>query len=89
MNLKQIKIFCCLFVLKEFLNRTSSSTTKQITKSELQVLEEELLKVKMREAETVSEMKSMNLKLMQMETEVKIYMKPIFFQLFSEIRYFT
>ena len=36
----------------------------------MQILEEELLKVKMREAETVSEMKSLNLKVMQMETEV-------------------
>lgn len=33
-------------------------------------LEEELLKVKLREAEAVSEMKSLNLKLMQLDTEV-------------------
>ena len=35
-----------------------------------QLIEEELLKVKMREAETQSEMKSINLKIMQLDTEV-------------------
>lgn len=35
-----------------------------------QHLEEELLKVKLREAEAISEMKSLNLKLMQLDTEV-------------------
>ena len=48
------------------LNGHSGSSTN----SDIQTLEEELLKVKMREAESQSEMKSMNLKLMQLETEV-------------------
>jgi hypothetical protein len=40
--------------------------------SQCQQLEEELLKVKLREAEAQSEMKSMSLKLMQLDTEVRI-----------------
>lgn len=38
--------------------------------SSQQQLEEELLKIKLREAEVVSEMKSLNLRLMQLDTEV-------------------
>ena len=43
-----------------------------ISRSDFEALEEELLKVKMREAEEVSELKSTNLKLMQFETEVSV-----------------
>lgn len=42
-----------------------------------QQLEEELLKIKLREAEVISEMKSLNLKLMQLDTEVFIYYQNI------------
>ncbi|CAF0773595.1 unnamed protein product [Brachionus calyciflorus] len=66
---------------QEFLNNRSaviltlsngsptSSESKTVVNSDIQALEEELLKVKMREAETLSEMKSLNLKLMQLDTE--------------------
>lgn len=47
----------------------------QIGGMQYQQLEEELLKIKLREAEALSEMKSLNLKLMQLDTEVK---KPTF-----------
>lgn len=43
----------------------------QIGGMQYQQLEEELLKIKLREAEALSEMKSLNLKLMQLDTEVK------------------
>lgn len=56
---------------QEFLNR-SANPKLNVTKNDLQILEEELLKVKMREAETVSEMKALNLKVMQMETEKQV-----------------
>ena len=42
----------------------------QIGGMQYQQLEEELLKIKLREAEALSEMKSLNLKLMQLDTEV-------------------
>lgn len=51
-----------------------------------QHLEEELLKVKLREAEAISEMKSLNLKLMQLDTEVNfsnVYAS-LFYQLISQ-----
>ncbi len=54
-------------------SNTSSFTNLNgptISRSEFELLEEELLKVKMREAEEVSELKATNLKLMQFETEV-------------------
>jgi hypothetical protein len=58
-------------------NNTSTNTSiftnlngPTINRSEFDLLEEELLKVKMREAEEVSELKATNLKLMQFETEV-------------------
>ena len=43
-----------------------------INRPEYQLMEEELLKVKMREAETQSEMKSISFKLMQLETEKQV-----------------
>ena len=55
------------------LNPTASINHAQVSNGfnkDFQVIEEELLKVKMREAETQSEMKSINLKIMQLETEV-------------------
>ena len=48
------------------------ATNGHSSKQEIQTLEEELLKVKMREAETQSEMKSMSLKLMQLDTEKQV-----------------
>jgi hypothetical protein len=62
---------------QEFLNNrnaavSSLSSPVMVTASPqgYQVIEEELLKVKMREAESQSEMKSINLKIMQLDTEV-------------------
>lgn len=52
-------------------NSNSNNNLQAINSSNFQLLEEELLKVKMREAEVQSELKSLNLKLMQLETEVK------------------
>ncbi|RMZ95686.1 ecotropic viral integration site 5 -like protein [Brachionus plicatilis] len=54
------------------LNSSSGTENKSISSNETQALEEELLKVKMREAETQSEMKSVNLKLMQLDTEKQV-----------------
>lgn len=54
------------------LNSSSSTENKSISGNETQALEEEILKVKMREAETQSEMKSVNLKLMQLDTEKQV-----------------
>ena len=53
-------------------NGSTMSSSSNSTNSDMQTLEEELLKVKMREAETQSEMKSLNLKLMQLETEKQV-----------------
>lgn len=49
---------------------SSVANTSGLSRSDFEALEEELLKVKMREAEEVSELKAVNLKLMQLETEV-------------------
>ncbi len=64
---------------QEFLNNRSAAinslsgpTIVKEQNQELQVIEEELLKVKMREAETYSEMKSINLKIMQLDTEKQV-----------------
>lgn len=64
---------------QEFLNNrtaaVNSLSSPVITNSnnqEVRVIEEELLKVKMREAETQSEMKSINLKIMQLDTEKQV-----------------
>lgn len=54
------------------LNNGPGSENKPLPNIEIQSLEEELLKVKMREAETQSEMKSLNLKLMQLDTEKQV-----------------
>lgn len=59
-------------------NGAISSTGGDIPTGTFQQLEEELLKVKLREAEAISEMKSLNLKLMQLDTEVYIYNYNIF-----------
>jgi hypothetical protein len=48
----------------------NSSNNLSTNRPEYQLMEEELLKVKMREAETQSEMKSINFKIMQLDTEV-------------------
>ena len=48
----------------------NSSNNLSINRPEYHVMEEELLKVKLREAETQSEMKSINFKIMQLDTEV-------------------
>ena len=53
-------------------NSLSSPVTTNSTNQEVRVIEEELLKVKMREAETQSEMKSINLKIMQLDTEKQV-----------------
>jgi ecotropic viral integration site 5 protein len=65
---------------QEFLNnRTaatvslSSNSTNETTNNNTTILEEELLKVKMREAEVQSELKSINLKSMQLDTEVNTH----------------
>ena len=47
-----------------------SDTVSASSRNDCQAIEEELLKVKMREAETQSEKKSISLKLMQLDTEV-------------------
>lgn len=51
-------------------NSLSSPVMSNANPQNYQVIEEELLKVKMREAESQSEMKSINLKIMQLDTEV-------------------
>lgn len=53
---------------KTIVNNTHSSGNNRSDQS----LEEELLKIKMREAEALSEMKSLNLKLMQLDTEKQV-----------------
>lgn len=53
--------------------QTAGGATGNIPTGTFQQLEEELLKVKLREAEAISEMKSLNLKLMQLDTEVYLY----------------
>ena len=53
--------------------QTAGGATGTIATGTFQQLEEELLKVKLREAEAISEMKSLNLKLMQLDTEVYIH----------------
>lgn len=50
----------------------SVSSQALFNRPEYQVMEEELLKVKMREAETQSEMKTINFKVMQLETEKQV-----------------
>jgi hypothetical protein len=50
----------------------NGSNSPQPRSTDYEAFEEELLKVKMREAETISEMKSLNLKLMQLETEKQV-----------------
>ena len=54
------------------LNNGPSSDNKSLPSNETQSLEEELLKVKMREAEGQSEMKSLNLRMMQLDTEKQV-----------------
>ena len=50
----------------------SSLQSLSINRPEYQLMEEELLRVKMREAETQSEMKSIGFKMMQLDTEVSL-----------------
>jgi len=66
---------------QEFLNNRSAAVNSlsagpviinKEQNQDLHVIEEELLKVKMREAETYSEMKSINLKIMQLDTEKQV-----------------
>jgi len=57
---------------QEFLNKNFGSSVKQGSKTDMQVIEEELIKVKLREAEAQSELKALTLKLMQMETEKQV-----------------
>ena len=68
-------------LIKEFLNNRTAAVNSlsstmpngaNASTNSNQLIEEELLKVKMREAETQSEMKSINLKIMQLDTEVII-----------------
>jgi hypothetical protein len=53
-------------------NMNTNTNNFSINRPEYQLMEEELLKVKMREAETQSEMKSISFKLMQLETEKQV-----------------
>lgn len=53
-------------------NPSAGREVSALLRPEYQLLEEELLKVKMREAEAQSEMKSMSFKLMQLETEKQV-----------------
>lgn len=64
---------------QEFLNNRSaavnslnSAPVNTNVNQDYRVIEEELLKVKMREAETQSEMKSVNLRIMQLDTEKQV-----------------
>lgn len=64
---------------QEFLNNRNAAVNSLSTpvmnssnNQNYQIIEEELLKVKMREAETQSEMKSVNLKIMQLDTEKQV-----------------
>lgn len=64
---------------QEFLNNRTAAVNSLNTavvnsagNQDYRVIEEELLKVKMREAETQSEMKSVNLKIMQLDTEKQV-----------------
>ena len=54
------------------LNSSSTDSGSTVNRLDNQAMEEELLKIKMREAETQSEKKSISLKMMQLDTEKQV-----------------